>query len=116
MNSIDQDTFEAFNASDASLCLEDLSCAEEEQEPKNAKSFVSVPSCVFVSYGTRSLMIRTDMDDSFSEIKKTIQDKTGIPAEEQVLAWNHSGKVVDNDKSLRNYAYWGGAFCTLTKA
>jgi hypothetical protein len=92
------------NSSDRSLDLNDLMTP-----PKIIRG-------VFVQYGTKSLMIRTDVDNSFSEVKKAVEAKTGIPAEEQVLAWNDSGVLVDNNKSLRSYGYLGGAFCTLTTA
>ena len=36
-----------------------------------------------------------------SEVKAKIQEKTGVPATEQLLVW--SGKVLDDDRSLQDY-------------
>jgi hypothetical protein len=73
-------------------------------------------SYVFVSYGMQSISVPTDGNDSFSEVKKVVEGKTGIPIEEQVLTLNNKDVVVDNEKSLRNYGFMGSAFCSLTRA
>jgi Ubiquitin family len=87
---------------------------EEPAEPERKMSGIIRP--VFVDYGMRSIMVRLDMDDSFSEVKRVVEAKTGIPMDQQVLSLTHSGREIDGEKSLRELSYWGGAFCTLTKA
>ena len=113
MNQIEQEIkYDELNASVSSLDLDDL--VEDDNSVQQERQLSGIKRCVFVEYGMRSLMIKTDVDENLSEVMKTVEGKTGIPMEEQVLTLNGSRRQIDGDKSLRNYGYMCGAFCTLS--
>jgi Ubiquitin family len=112
MSQFDETYDECLDASMSSLDVEEFH--EEQWQPERKMSGVVRP--VFVGYGMRSIMVRLDMNDSFSEVKRVVEAKTGIPMDEQILSLSHNGRQIDGDKSLRDLSFWGGAFCTLTKA
>ena len=118
MNQIEQEiTYDNLNASIGSLGVEDLLDDDDHSQQQQESRLSGIKRCVFVEYGMRSLMIKTDVDESLWEVKKTVEGKTGIPMEEQMLTLNGSRREIDGDKSLRSYGYMCGAFCTLsTKA
>lgn len=111
MNQIEQEiTYDDLNASVSSLDLDDIA----EDNSVQDRQLSGLTRCVFVEYGMRSLMIKTDVDENLSEVMKTVEGKTGIPMDDQVLTLNGSRRQIDGDKSLRNYGYMCGAFCTLS--
>ena len=112
------DQYEQMNSSIASLSLDDL---YEEETVYSEESIVEpklsgIIRGVFVSYGMRSMTIPLDVDDNLEEVKRTVEAKTGIPADKQILTFENSGDLMDGHKSLRSYGYMGGVFCSLSKA
>lgn len=109
MSGFPEESYHSMNSSSHSLDLEDLTMTREARR-------IKITRPVFVNYGLRSMMIRMDMEDTFAVVKKVVEEKTGIPVDEQVLSLQNSGKIVCDEYTLRNYGYMGGAFCNLSKA
>lgn len=63
-------------------------------------------------FNRSSIKIEANGDDSFSDIKKLVEEETGVPAEEQDLTYNGHFKP-QNDKSLNYYRICSPAFFTL---
>ena len=70
---------------------------------------------VFVRYGRDSIIIHADIDETFLKIKELLEDKTGVPVDEQHIVYNGLGIKFKDDKTLRYYGCTGGAFLTMTK-
>jgi Ubiquitin family/Caspase domain len=68
---------------------------------------------VRLRYGHRSFVINADVDDRFDELKRTIEDKTGVAVENQNLTYNGLGIKFKDDKSLSYYGCSAGGFFTL---
>jgi len=110
MSQFDEESYASTNASSASLSLDGFQKTHE-------RKLSGIVRAVFVNYGMRSLMFRQDVDESFLEVKRAVEGKTGIPVNEQVLALSGSYKELDAAQSLRSSGFMGGAFFELmTKA
>ena len=114
MNHFDEASYqESLDASISSLDFPDFH-DDLPLVPQRKLSGIIRP--VYVDYGMKSIMVRLDMNENFTEVKRVVEAKTGIPMDEQILSLTHNGRQIDGEKSLRELSYWGGAFCTVTKA
>lgn len=104
-----------FQLVDEQQTLENDSVASDDLSIPAQRKLSGTVRCVFVDCGMRSLMFRQDVDESFLMVKRAVEGKIGVPVDEQILSLSQNTSIeIDNDKSLRNYGYLGGAFCKLT--
>ncbi|CAB9499268.1 expressed unknown protein [Seminavis robusta] len=104
-----EETFEDLNSSIASLDLNDL------PKPAEAERKLSgIRRGVFVAYGMKSLNFFVDVNESLAEVQRTVEARTGIPMDNQVLEWENTGVLIDGNKSLRDYGMMSGGFCALS--
>jgi len=70
---------------------------------------------VYVRYDRESITIRADIDEKFLVVKKKLEEKTGVPVNEQNIVYNGLGFKLKDDKSLRYYGCTGGVFLTMSQ-
>ena len=66
-------------------------------------------------FNRSSIKIEASGDDSFSDIKKEIEEKTGVPVHEQDLQYLGAGFKIRDDRSLNYYKIANGSFFTLKR-
>ena len=81
-----------------------------------ASSASQGPRCsINLRFNRSSIRIEASGDDSFSEIKKEIEERTGVPAKDQELLYNGGGFKLRDDKSPNYYKISTGGFFTLKR-
>lgn len=110
MNQFSEETYDNSSCCDASS----VGGLEQDQEEVQERKLSGVVRSVFVNYGMRSVMVRMDVDESFAQVRKVVEGKTGIPVDEQILTLSGSGRKVNGNNSLRDMGYLGGTFCELS--
>lgn len=68
---------------------------------------------VYVRFGRQSLTIKADFDDTFLELRRSVEKETGVPIDEQELTYNGLPIQIADDKSLHHYRISGGSCFTL---
>ena len=66
-------------------------------------------------YDRNTFQFQANPDNSFSEIKKSIEEETGVPASEQELVYNGLGIKIKDDKTPNYYRFSSGGCFTLKR-
>ncbi|KAF7330085.1 Ubiquitin family protein [Mycena kentingensis (nom. inval.)] len=76
------------------------------------KAYISQDFDIYVKTLTgKTLTIRTCAKDTVFSIKEKVQDKEGIPPDQQILQL--AGTLLENERTLRSYGIHGQRQCTL---
>lgn len=109
MDDILEDSISLLNTDDFSLadeCDINIVCGASLASLNESRQLINL------RYNRSSTKIEVNGNAAFSEIKKEIEERTGVPASEQELLYNGGMKLRD-DKSLQYYKISNGAFFSL---
>ncbi|CAB9508240.1 Metacaspase-1 [Seminavis robusta] len=91
--------------------------ATTQQNTDNPPEPVAEPSGemqqINVRFRHRSFVINADVHDKFSEIRKSLEETTGVAVDDQRLTYNGLGITFKDEKSLSYYGCAPGGFFTL---
>ena len=72
---------------------------------------------VYIQHGRNSFTIPADTDNTILALKKEVEEKTGVPTNEQELTYNGvEGLKFQDDKSLKYYGMMSGGFLILKQS